>query len=159
MQPRRLMLAMLGGGTVLGLLLGLTTQTEIVARNAPEWTSAPAATPSTDSFAWVESGPQDLSTGWDSTSRLPTWKRREPAMQQAASAPLADFAEEPAMWSEASGVRSDDADRWEAMHGQITRSDAAPAIAEAPPAAGTALSPDAPEAPVPSETDADAATL
>lgn len=73
MQPRNLMLAVVGGGTLLGTLGGLAVDTQMKAPPDPPWRHT-AQAPAESSYQLVDSGPQDLSPSWYA-DRTPTWKR------------------------------------------------------------------------------------
>lgn len=137
MQSRRLMLAALSGGIVLGMALGLTTQTELAASPAPAWQRhTPPVAGSGDADQRVEAGRQDLSLAWDPASRLPTWKRRQDlAMQRAAYVPIADG---PATKPDPRDVQSGDDNRWRAVRSQIAAADAR-ATSDAAPGSETAM--------------------
>jgi hypothetical protein len=76
MHTPKLMLALLGGGAVLGALGGLAVDTTMKPPPAPSWrhVSQPPAS-GQDSYQFVDSGPEDLSPAQDFYDRIPTWKR------------------------------------------------------------------------------------
>jgi hypothetical protein len=90
MRARNLMLAAIGGGTLLGTLGGLAIDTDMKPPPEPSWRHAVQRDFSTsDSYAFIDSGPQDLSPTWY-LDRMPTWKRRL-LYREAEYAPLPDY--------------------------------------------------------------------
>ena len=86
MQPRKLILAALVGGPVIGVLLGLAADPDMVPAPEPAWRKAQPDRIFTESQSMVDAGPQDFSP-W-SIDRLPTWKRRAMERQLAAYEPF-----------------------------------------------------------------------
>lgn len=81
MHARTMMLTALGGGTLMGLALGVSTNTTMLAPPEPSWRTAVPVHPSPAySYQLADSRPQDLSPTWY-RDRMPTWKRR--ALEQA----------------------------------------------------------------------------
>jgi hypothetical protein len=98
MRARNLILAVLGGGTLLGALGGLTVNTQMRPPPDQPWRHTLQKSDfDEESYQFVDSGPQDLSPTWY-VDRLPTWKRDR--LQQAIPAYLPmsepDYADEPA---------------------------------------------------------------
>jgi hypothetical protein len=95
MHARNLMLAVIGGGTLLGTLGGLAINTDMKPPPDPPWRHASqSGRLANDSYQLVDSGPQDLSPGWYA-DRTPTWKR--------------DLAYRPAVYAPVDGPVVDDA--------------------------------------------------
>jgi hypothetical protein len=86
MQPRRLILAALLGGPVIGVLLGIAADPDMVPPPEPAWRKSQPDPIYTESQRMVDAGPQDFSP-W-SLDRLPTWKRRAMERQVAVYEPL-----------------------------------------------------------------------
>ena len=85
MQTRKLILAVLAGGPLLGILAGLAADPDMVPAAEPPWRKARPDPIFTESQRFVDAGPQDLSP-W-SQDRLPSWKRRALAPQAVSYAP------------------------------------------------------------------------
>lgn len=81
MDARTIMLTTLGGGMLMGVTLGLTTNTAMLPSPQPSWRQAPPVHPAPAYASQVvDNRPQDLSPTWY-LDRMPTWKRR--ALEQA----------------------------------------------------------------------------
>lgn len=83
MQPRTVILTTLLGGTLMGTVLGLVVDPQIVPPPEPHWRQLPVAPVPTEPQHYVDLGPQDLSPTWD-VDHMPTWKRR--ALEREAAA-------------------------------------------------------------------------
>jgi len=74
MDLRNFSFALLGSGTLLGTIGGLSIDTAMKSPPDPPWRQLASYDPSTDeSYRFVDAGTQDLSPYSD---RIPTWKRR-----------------------------------------------------------------------------------
>ena len=77
MNGYKLTLAALGLGPIMGVALGMSTDTDMNLRAEPTWQHAERQPESsTAPVEIVEVGYQNSDTIWDPESRLPTWKRR-----------------------------------------------------------------------------------
>jgi hypothetical protein len=98
MNARTMMLAVLGGGPLLGLLAGVAIDPTMKPAPEPYWRRLrPIDVPSNVSpWQFVDAGAQDLSPRWDE-DRMPTWKRRalERATAAATYVPLSNAVYEP----------------------------------------------------------------
>ena len=97
MRARNLILAVLGGGTLVGALGGLAVNTKMLPPPDQPWRHTLQKSDFDEtSYQFVDSGPQDLSPTWY-IDRLPTWKRDR--ILQAMPAPLSmsepDYVDEP----------------------------------------------------------------
>jgi hypothetical protein len=76
MDARKLMLSVLGGGTLLGVALGAVADPTMVPPPEPTWRKMAPDPIYSEPRQFVEHGPVDLSPNWY-MDRMPTWKRRE----------------------------------------------------------------------------------
>ena len=75
MQPRKMILAVLIGGPLLGMLMGIAADPEMIPGPEPTWRKLRPDVIFTQPQRYVDTGPQDLSPTWY-LDRMPTWKRR-----------------------------------------------------------------------------------
>jgi hypothetical protein len=81
MRARNLMLTTLGSGVLLGLVLGVTTNTTMKPPPEPPWRQAARSETAPAPIADTEQ--QDFDSTWSTADRTPTWKRHPPLYQTA----------------------------------------------------------------------------